>query len=384
VPFVCRPRPAGRTAGRMADQLVETETELEGAAVRLREAEAYSTDGESFEYVWSRAQEAFAAAKKALVLFRRQQKAEGRNKALGIVVKAELLMGDTFDALQFAQDELETVKRVSPDDKASKAAIIELVVSCLEARGDGAGALANTENLLALRREMKDREGEGKALRLRAQMTLQMGEPKKAIEAAEESVKIFRELKLGEEEDKTTRILSQAFCQKGQPELAPGRDVAKRALEALTAALSEMDAQAWGRSLNTLTKTGAYSQADFDDAINKALKSSQDSKKAMMNFLEVHGIDTTRFGGRLKSFAAEVNVDTQYKAVFFGMGMMYGPHFKTLQQTHLVGLENEAPQYAASVIQCPDGSDFEEGWEKELQWNPGVLDGMLHGVHSMR
>lgn len=359
-----------------------SQVELERAAQYLEEAEAPRVD--SYEHIWGKAQEAYMEAHKALVACRRSGDMEGRKKALQIVVSAELLMGDTFDALQYAQDELAMVNLSSREDKKSRAFMIELVVRCLNMRGDTAGAVVQVQELIELQKELADKAGQAKALRQMASLRIQMDQATVAIELAQDAVKIFKELKDVAEEEETTRILSYAWVQNGQPQKAPGREEALRALEALTKALTNMDPQAWAINERILMKCGAYNQSDLDDVIKQTLNKNPDQRKEMRRFLEDQGIDVEQYGGKRKTVCNEM-YGQQYYLNVRSSGMSYGPHFRCLNQAFLVGLENEQAKCSANVLKINDGDDNnDEGWEKDLQFNPGVLDGMLQSATTFQ
>jgi len=353
---------------------------LDAAAEALREAEDLSSKGYEMDLVWERSGQALRSANEALVGFRRDQNLEGRKNAVDIIVKASLLMGDTFAGLAKAQDELTMIKKEFPSDKASQAEVMEMVITCFSVRGDVAGGATLVQELLEFRRELNDKAGEAKALRMKAALKLDAGQPKTAEEIAQESVKIYKELKDGPGQEMAARVLSQAFCQKGQPDKAPGREEALRALEALGAAMNAMDAEAFAASWGRLQKSGAFLQSDLDDCILRGLNEAQDRRKDMKHFLKDLGMDMTQYGGATVLEGHDTRQTYQDHRL---SGMLYGPSMRSATQSYTVGCENEAPTYSAVVLQAGNDPD-DGGWERELQFHPGVLDGMVQGALNMK
>merc|ERR1712157_636781 len=102
-------------------------------------------------------------------------------------------------------------------------------------------------------------------------MKLAVGAAKAAIGPAETAMQLFTEMGDTDEQETTLRIINQAHCEKGQPDKAPGRADALRALEDLQEAAALKDRQAWKQATEKLNKSNAFTQKDFEDALQKCL-----------------------------------------------------------------------------------------------------------------
>jgi len=205
--------------------------------------------------------------------------------------------------------------------------------------------------------------GEAKALQVKAGLCLELGKKSEATQAGEASLKLFKEVGSKEGEESANCTLSSIYCEKGVPDKAPNRPLALKALKELEAAVESKDQQGWNRAMLSLTKCCAYTSKDIDDIVNKTI---DDNQKGSISFLQEQGLATNNVG--TKEVTHEVPKRWTYIGFRYG-GLGYGPRFRCVQAYAMRGI----PQ-AVAALQV---SDEAEDWEKELQYQPGILDGCL-------
>jgi len=311
------------------------------------------------------------AASEALVEFRRAGDAEGRIAALEIVVQCDLALNDMLAAVVAAGDELAMFKKAG--DKKAAAKAMDVLQSVQSARGDPAGALATAEEWLAAQKELGDRAGEAKALKAVAGLKLDVGRKNEAMTLATESVRIYRELGLAEGEAAAERVVSRVCTSRGVVDKAPNRQEARDALQDLAAAVESRDQEGWNAALKVLNQTCAYSQKEVDDVMARALE--QDPAGAR-KFLDEQGI-----GPSQKAATGECQLSEVYKKDMYikyrAGGLQYGPRFRCLQGYKFAPKGGEEAVGAFAVLQI---SEEAQDWERELAFNPGILDGLLQST----
>eukprot|EP00416_Gambierdiscus_australes_P043085 CAMPEP_0171095520 /NCGR_PEP_ID=MMETSP0766_2-20121228/43216_1 /TAXON_ID=439317 /ORGANISM="Gambierdiscus australes, Strain CAWD 149" /LENGTH=358 /DNA_ID=CAMNT_0011554333 /DNA_START=34 /DNA_END=1110 /DNA_ORIENTATION=- len=348
------------------------ENQLAKAQELLKEIEDLAGVGLDVGHaIHNKASEASDAGRQALVMFRQEKNLQGRTNSLEALVKACLQMGDLFDAQRYAQDELQMLKKENIDDKAALAFVTEQVVKVLTIAGDVELALDHAQELLDLQRVLGSQEGEARALLTKAELKRQNAQFGPAIEAGEAAVKLYAELKDGRGKEQALRTISRAFCDKGTPDKAPGREQALKSLEQLQKALKGMRKGVWIKAYEELDVTGACVESDWD-FIPQALAAAED-KRSMFRFLEQCGVDTHEWGGHPRILISSTDEDATYQK-WRTEGIGYGPHFRFLRQSHLIGLESEAPKFCASVLQTHAESD---DWDTEFIFSQGMIEGMV-------
>jgi len=318
--------------------------------------------------------EALFAAQEALVEFRRAADAEGRVSALEVVVQCNLALNDQLAALMAASDELAMLKKTG--EKAATSRAMDMLQSVQSARGDPQAALETAEEWLCLQRELGDLPGEAKALRVKASLKLDTGRHNEAAGLAAESLKIYQGLGLQEGEAAAQRTVSRVCAARGVVDKAPNRQEALEALQGLAAAVEARDQQGWNAALKVLNETGAYSQADVDGVMKRALEKDP---VGAQDFLDRQGIgsgqkaETARPASDARFRVTEMNKTDIYVNYRAG-GLQYGPRFRCLQGYRF---ESSKTRGAFAVLQV---SEEAQDWESDLAWNPGILDGMLQAT----
>merc|ERR1719517_111292 len=106
-------------------------------------------------------------------------------------------------------------------DKKAQLKALELVANTQVEKGDGAGALATTDEWATLSKELGEKEPEAKALRMKAALCLSTGKKSEATLAGEAALKLFKEVGSKEGEEAANSTLSSIYCEKGLPDKAP-------------------------------------------------------------------------------------------------------------------------------------------------------------------
>jgi hypothetical protein len=327
--------------------------------------------------------DALYIAGESLVAFRREGKSEKKVEALDLVVEANVALGDTFAAFVVAQDELAMARRTG--EKKSMAKLMDILGRVQVIRDDSLQALDTFTELKELQKELGDKEGEAKATRFLAEQNLSLNRVQKATKLADEALEMFKALgsKDGEDEAKLTR--SRIWCAMKMPDKAPNRAAAKDALKDLSAAIGKKDTQAWNAAMEALQKTGAWVEKDLEDVKKNAAEA--DAKGAKAFLAEVgQTVDSKKeiSGGALPHEAIEVTKRITYIQFRLG-GLGYGPRFRCLQAhgLHLKCAAKEDYENNMKALAVLQVSDEADDWEKELGFQPGILDGMLQSLSGM-
>ncbi|CAK0792862.1 unnamed protein product [Prorocentrum cordatum] len=337
----------------MAQNILEQAKAMLEEAERLLEeqAAAGAGDADARSLFESRMGEALVAAQEALVEFRRASDAEGRLSALEVVVQCGLALNDQFGPLMAASDELAMLKKTG--DKAATSRAMDMLQSVQSARGDPQAALETAEEWLSLQRELGDLPGEAKALRVKASLKLDVGRHNEAAALAAESLKLYQQLGLQEGAAAAQRTVSRVCAARGVVDKAPNRQEALEALQGLAAAVEARDQRGWDAALKVLNETGAYSQADVDGVMKKALEKDP---VGAQDFLDKQGIGSgqkkehTKSASDAKFHIKEMN-QTDLYVNFRAGGLQYGPRFRCLQG---YGFESSKGRGAFAVLQVSE------------------------------
>merc|ERR1711920_860850 len=292
-------------------------------------------------------------------------------------VQANVALGDTMAAVVAASDEMAMIKKTG--DKKALAKVLDILGRVQVTRGDSLQALDLFTELLALQKELGDKKGEATALRLIAEQNLALSRAKAAMKNADDALKMFQDLGSEEGEDDANRAIRRICAARGLPEKAPNRAAAKAALQDLCTAIDNKDQAGWKTAMEQLQQTGAWTEKDMDEVTKKALEDS--GSKA---FLAEMG-----FGGQKKEATGEAILHEVIKRMTYIQfrigGLGYGPRFRCLQahSTRTKGLEGDDLLRNIKALAILQVSDEAEDWEKELGYQPGILDGMLQSLTAL-
>lgn len=321
----------------------------------------------------SKASEALALAKDALVSFRRAGESAKKVSALKVVVEASMAMERSFDAMMAASDELAMIKRTG--NKQAEVDVAEMLSEVQLARGDAGSASQSLNDALALYRELGKKEGEARILRTLAGLKLKTERYKESLSMAQQGLGLFKELGDSKGESDCQKIINRAYAASGEMEKAPNRNDALKALEDLASAVENRDKGQWKTAIVELNKSSAYTQHDVQQIFGSALKKD---RQAAASFLQQMGIRSS--GSAPELIIREVTKVFTYIGFRVG-GLGYGPRFRCLNPTHVAGVEGDLASLKA--IACLQISDEADDWEKELQYHPGILDGCLQSQSAL-
>jgi len=276
-------------------------------------------------------------------------------------------LGDLFAANLAATDELAMIRRIG--DTGAEAKVVQLLSEVQIARGDYAGAADGLQKALTLHKDSGDAAGQAKTLEMLAGAKLAARKPSDALTPAQDALRLFAEMGDKEGEERAMRTVNMVFAEKNQLDKAPGRPQALQALKDLATAVDERDSQRWTGAMEELTRTGAYTQKDVDGVVSSALEKD---RAMSATFLEDQGI-VARGGGAPELHMKEANKTIQYINFRLG-GLNYGPRFRCLRAYKGMVQGKEDTLHALCCLQV---SDQAEDWETQLQFHPGILDGML-------
>mmetsp|Transcript_18885 Transcript_18885/g.49907 ORF Transcript_18885/g.49907 Transcript_18885/m.49907 type:complete len:324 (-) Transcript_18885:26-997(-) len=305
-------------------------------------------------------------ANQALVEFRRSGSAEGRVAALQLVVELSMTLGDLFAANLAATDELAMIKRSG--DKASEAKALQLLADVHAARGDGNGAIAALTTVATMQKEIGDKAGEAKALHSLAEVRLAMGKTDQALAPANDAYELYKSIGDSAGEMAAARTVSVIYAEKGQLDKAPGRADALQALKDLGEAVENKSAEGFASAMEALKKTGAYNERDMESVTTLALE--KDDSVAV--FMQQQGLAVP--GSGVPMTCINEVMKTMTYIGFRAGGLGYGPRFRCLQSYKKIVPGKPETLMALSALQVSDAAD---DWEVNLQFHPGVLDGML-------
>jgi len=321
----------------------------------------------------SKASEALALAKDALVSFRRAGDSPKKVAALKVVVDANMAMEKSFDAMMAASDELAMIKRTG--NKQAEVQVSEMLAEVQLARGDGGSASQSLTEALTLHRELGKKDGEASVLRSLAGLKLKTGRTKESLSMAQQALGLFKELNDSKGEADCQRMINRAYADSGEMEKAPNRNDALKALEDLASAVDNKDKGLWKTAIVELNNSSAYTQHDVQQIFGQALKKDRQSAAS---FLQQMGVRSS--GSAPELIIREVTKVFTYVGFRVG-GLGYGPRFRCLTPTHgmMVG-DDTSTMRALGCLRIAEEAD---DWEKELQYHPGILDGCLQSQSAL-
>lgn len=319
-------------------------------------------------------------SKEALVSCRRAKDSKGKLRALSLVVKANLAVENSFDALMACKDELAMIQRAG-DDKLAEVSTSELLVDAHFARGDHKGALEVIEAALPAAKASGAKEKEGALLMKMAELKIRFRKAGEGLGYAQDARKLYAELGLTDRITEADRLISWGYKEKGQVDKAPFRSAALEALKQLEEAASSQQRSAWEKAMADLNESCAFTEKEIRKIVDKAV---EDNKAAATTFFNEVGIEVATKAVATTDadnfHVTDVPQSFTYMAFRFG-GLGYGPRFRYTHQFKMTAggsSKGEATAdkqwYGGAVIEIKECAD---DWERELQYNPGIYDGGL-------
>jgi len=305
---------------------------------------------------------------------------QGKMKALGVVVKAKLALEQSFDALMAAKDELAMIKR-GKEDKVAEMGASDLLHTVYMNRGEYQPALEVLEEILPTVKGSGEKEKEAVILNKLAELKISLRKAGEACSHAQDARKIYEDLKSTDGVKESDRMLSWAYTEKGQVEKAPHRDDALEALKLLAQAASNQQRSDWAAAIEDLNRTCAFTQKDMKKIIDKAL---EEDKAGATEFFKEVGIEAAEDAvavakGEGYSFKEVPHIWTYISFRVGGLG--YGPRFRACHAYKSCKGSARGPTGDESLYKTSGAIEIHEGaddWERQLQFNPSIMDASLH------
>lgn len=320
---------------------------------------------------------ALASAREALKVAREAGSWAQAGKASEAMVEAQLQAGQPQAAHEEAEEQLRWISEVTPDYSSKKglaSAMSAVVVATAVFKGGDAGLEVVKSYVEKLR---ADGNKSGEVLMLHKLATMSPF-PDYALNTAQAALELARKEGFALEEKALKRTLTQLYAAKGKIDKAPNRREALLLLQDLARELERKDGEKFDDANKNLEDFWmALKQSDVDAAMQKVI--SRDPA-TYLQFLKEHGANVAVPGEKAKP---PPGADVQglglknklltgpkpYLYLSFRVGgISYGPRYRCCDLPMGVGGE---PGSAIGVLELQDVSD---DWERELQYNPSILD----------
>lgn len=258
----------------------------------------------------------------------------------------------------------------SAQKKQDKKAEVKALQDCVKAYADlpdAYEALKAAKALYKAQKALSDTKGQAQALLSIGEMHFAMNNLEDALKNQQEALEIFKEVGDKQAQETVKEALSRVYNKRGEVDNAPNRDKGIAALGELTRAIEACDKTRFLEAMNRCKRMGSVSDEDIEEKLGEALEKDYLPTARLYK-------ETLNFEGLLPENKATV-VHKRYHYMGFRMvgGLHYGPSFQCVQNAVCSKDEAMAP------VVIPD---CQEGWEFEVQYNAGILDGMIQGSFS--
>lgn len=260
----------------------------------------------------------------------------------------------------------------SAQKQQDKRAEVRALQECIRAYADLPDTfegLKAAKQLLKLQKTLGDTKGQAQALLTIGELHFAMNNLEDALKHEEEALNIFSGLGDLQSQESVKEALSKVYNKQGQVELAPNRSKGLAALAELSRAIEANDNTRFKEAMDRCKRMSAVSDKDIEDKLAEAL--DKDYIPAARLFKEVLDMD----GLLPENKATFVHNRWHYMGFRTMGGLHYGPAYQTVQ----MGFVNADKDEMYYPVQVPEG---QEGWEYEVAYNAGVLDGIIQGPFS--
>lgn len=256
--------------------------------------------------------------------------------------------------------------------KQDKQAEVRALRQCIAAYSDlpdAMEALNAAKKLHKVQKSLNDTKGQAQALLTIGEMHFALNNLQDALQNEEEALNLFQTIGDNDSQESVREALSKVFNKQGKVDLAPNRSKGLAALGELARAIEANDKVRFETAMDRCKRMPQVSDEDIEEKLGEALE--KDYLTAARLFTEVLDMP-----GLLPETKAQF-VHNRYHYMGFRVmgGLHYGPAFKTVQFA-AVNVPRDELYYPVEV---PDG---QEGWEYEVAYNAGVLDGVIQGPFS--
>jgi tetratricopeptide (TPR) repeat protein len=270
-------------------------------------------------------------------------------------------------AVTSAENALASAQR--QQDKRAEAKALQECIRAYAELPDTFEGLKAAKELLKVQKQLGDTKGQAQALLTIGELHFSMNNLEDALKHEEEALDIFSSVGDLQSQESVKEALSQVYNKQGQVELAPNRSKGLAALSELGRAIEANDKTRFGEAMERCKRMSSVSDKDIEDKLAEALE--KDYLPAARLFKDVLDME----GLLPENKATFVHNRWHYMGFRTMGGLHYGPAFKTVQFAS-VNIQKDELYYP---VQVPDG---QEGWEYEVAYNAGVLDGIIQGPFS--
>eukprot|EP00931_Biecheleriopsis_adriatica_P005716 TRINITY_DN10719_c0_g2_i1.p1 TRINITY_DN10719_c0_g2~~TRINITY_DN10719_c0_g2_i1.p1 ORF type:complete len:566 (-),score=179.52 TRINITY_DN10719_c0_g2_i1:49-1746(-) len=329
------------------------------------------------------AKQALSAATDALTSARSAGSWAQVGQAVEAIVEARLQAREPQAALKDSEEQLQLLSQGLADSGrqkgiASAMAAVVVATSALKGVDDGLEAAKGYVEKL---RADGNKRGEVRMLHKLANMS---PFPDYALNTAQAALAMAQKAGFASEEKALKNTLTELYVASGKVDKAPNRRDALVLLQDLARELEKKDGDKFDDANKNLEGYwNALTQSDVDASIQKVV--SRDPT-AYLAFLKDHGANVAVPGESQKAASDDIQGlglenmlktgPKEYLYVSFRVsGISYGPRYRCVDASWGIGAEMGA---TAGALQLQDVSD---DWERELQFNPSILDCALqHGA----
>jgi len=252
-------------------------------------------------------------------------------------------------------------------DKSAEVKALQDCVKAYEALPDSYEALKAAKALLKAQKAAGDTRGQAQALLSIGELHFAMNNLDEALKNEEEALNLFESV--GENSNNVKEALSQVYNKRGEVDKAPHRAKGLAALNELSRSIELADNTRFLESMDRCKRMSSVSDADIEEKLAEALQKDYLSTARLYK-------DTLDMEGMLpENKAVIVDKRYHYSGFALGGGIQYGPAFQCVQNA--VCNIGRSEVYAPIIM--PDGLD---GWEYEMAYNMGILDGIIQTPFS--
>lgn len=311
---------------------------------------------------------ALATAREALKVAKEAGLVAQVGRAVEAIVEAQLQAGQAEKALEEAEEQLKS----AGSNKGTASTMSAIVVATSALRGADAG-LEKVKAFVEQLRSDGNKQGEVQMLHKLATMS---PFPDYASNTAQAALKMAQQYGFPAEEKALKSTLTALCVARGKIDKAPNRREALLLLQELSRMLEKKDGEGFDDANQNLAGYWmALTQSDVEAAMQKVVVTNP---PVYLEFLREHGANVD--GGAPKTAAPQdiqgLGLRNQLKTgpkpylyVNFRVGgISYGPRYRCCELP--CGIPAE-PGGAVGVLSLQDTSD---DWERELQYNPSILD----------
>jgi hypothetical protein len=330
-------------------------------------------------------QAALNAAKEALAAARSSGSWAQVGMAVEAIVEAELQAQNPQAALSQAEELLSVLQQQGTSDRSRQKGI----ASAMSAVVIGTSVMRGIDDgLEAVKKFVEKCRADGNTLgevRMLHKLATMSPFPEYSINTAQAGLAIAQKKGLPFEEKVLKKTLTDLYFAQGKVDKAPLRRDALLLLQDLAAELEKKDSDKFNDANKNMDQYwSALTQSDVDSAMQKVI--AKDATGAMA-FLKEHGANVATAGESSTEVAVEGlglkhslktgPLDYLYFS-FRASGIAYGPRYRCVV---LPAADTKDLGSVAGALQLQDISD---DWERELGYNPSILDCSLQSGAAMQ